>query len=1128
MDQSLLETFQMASARWQHAGWYRAVTLPERLAVLRANSAGPGAWRGDYAERMLRQWKAQPPFQNESCFADRLAMDGMTERDLFQLLAEPGEALQMRMPPPDWLQELCRIFEEQAPPVDLLLPESASSNPTAAFLSSVQPLLARGRQRLLLGIDELTEQYSYLPFDAQIIFPSLVVPLARQLLAKVSKTYALELKVAGMLGHLQGKTPQERFQYFVERLGKREIILPLFEEYCVLARQLVLAVDQWVDFSLEWLRHLCADWEHICAVFSPETEPGPLVEVRAGAGDTHRRGRSVTTLKFRSGLRLVYKPRSLAIDLHFQELLCWLNARGSHPPFQTFAVIDQGSYGWSAFVEARECASEEEVQRFYERQGAYLALLYLFDAADLHAENIIAMGEHPMLIDLEALFHPPTEMDHSLFDKEPVFAALQHSVMRVGLLPRYIWGNEDARGVNISGLGGEEGQLSPRAVPRWKDAGTDQMRLVKARAEIVSSKNRPTFKGRPVDARDYLEHILAGFNKMYQTLLDHREALLAEMLPRFARDEIRFLARLTDIYARLLSDSFRPELLRDALERERHFDRLWVGIEWQPYMARLIPAERADLLRGDIPIFTTRPDCLDLFTSQREIIPGFLPQTSMNLVRQRLQQLDEQDRVRQLWLINASFLCVEMNSQRHFAQPHLPQPLRTQSTRSDWLTAACTLGDDLCRRAIHGEETAGWPGIFQVSEHEWDVQPARLDLYSGLPGIALFLAYLAKLTGEARYQALARASLRTIQSQLQHSQKRHLVKSIGAFDGWGGLIYLFTQLAVLWNEPGLLQEAEELIALVRDSIACDDSFDIMAGSAGCIAALLSLHAVTPSTRALEAALACGDHLLAHACPMQIGVGWKLRQQEKPLTGLAHGNAGIALSLLRLAEVSGAERFRQAALAALAHERSLFSPEQRNWPDLRKNMESTPFGEKDAQGTERFMVAWCHGAAGIGLARLASLPYSEESMIHAEIEHALATTIAASEKFGTDPTLCHGTAGLLETLLSARQVLARDEYTPYIERLAQWLLAFLETTTSQGEPQLALWWRDTPGFMTGLAGLGYTFLRLADPLRVPSVLILAGPEEAAVLPQKAERRRVRIEADGLLAELDPGGESDVHA
>jgi len=34
--------------------------------------------------------------------------------------------------------------------------------------------------------------------------------------------------------------------------------------------------------------------------------------------------------------------------------------------------------------------------------------------------------------------------------------------------------------------------------------------------------------------------------------------------------------------------------------------------------------------------------------------------------------------------------------------------------------------------------------------------------------------------------------------------------------------------------------------------------------------------------------------------------------------------------------------------------------------------------------------------------------------------------------------------------------------------------------------------ESPGLLTGLAGIGYGLLRLAEPTRIPSVLVLAPP------------------------------------
>src|SRR5262249_22139482 len=144
----------------------------------------------------------------------------------------------------------------------------------------------------------------------------------------------------------------------------------------------------------------------IRSTFSPDEDPGVLVNVSMDAGDRHRNGRCVLLAKFDSGFQLVYKPKSLAVDIHFQELLSWLNFLGSQPAFCTLRMLDRGAYGWSEFVASETCDSLPALRRFYQRQGAYLALLYVLEATDLHCENLIAAGEHPVLVDLEAIFHP--------------------------------------------------------------------------------------------------------------------------------------------------------------------------------------------------------------------------------------------------------------------------------------------------------------------------------------------------------------------------------------------------------------------------------------------------------------------------------------------------------------------------------------------------------------------------------------------------------------------------------------------------------------------------------------------------------------------------------------------------
>ena len=254
--------------------------------------------------------------------------------------------------------------------------------------------------------ETLIATYSDLPFDPNTIETLLFVNLPKRLLSIVSRTLVLELHVARLRGQLQGDAPEQRFQSFTQRLHQRDVALRILQEYPVLARQALLCIHHWVTTSLEFLQHLCSDWQHLRSQLSPDQDPGVVVEVRAGAGDSHRNGRSVVIAQFSSGFRMVYKPRSMSLDVHFQELLHWMNERGNHPPFRLLKILDRETYGWVEYVDAQTCSSESDMQRFYTRQGGYLAILYALEAVDFHHENLVAAGEHPILLDLEALFHP--------------------------------------------------------------------------------------------------------------------------------------------------------------------------------------------------------------------------------------------------------------------------------------------------------------------------------------------------------------------------------------------------------------------------------------------------------------------------------------------------------------------------------------------------------------------------------------------------------------------------------------------------------------------------------------------------------------------------------------------------
>jgi type 2 lantibiotic biosynthesis protein LanM len=1082
---------------WHAPAWYRALSLTERLGSRSAATSDLSSTPGRTVDKVLSRlhaWKAQKPFDQEALFVQRLALDSLKEQELLSILAEPVDSLKDRLSSvPDWLAALRDTFAD-AHAVEKMLPllqETNAHHPLEACLPGLSPLFQRGLASLEEGVQALRQRYEFLPFDTEMLPEVFLNNIVHDILFQISKPVTLELHIARLQERLHGETSEERFGHFMRQLSQEKLVLPLLAKYPVLARQLVITIDQWADYACEFLAHICADWQAICTTFTPGSDPGQLMEVQAGMGDRHRRGRSVLKLRFGSGMQLLYKPKPLAVDVHFQELLTWLNKRGAEPRLRPLTLIDRGDYGWSEFVKSSPCTSHEEVARFYERQGSYLALLYALDATDFHNENLIAAGEHPMFVDLEALFHPHVHGNDPILAGNLAARAMDQSVWQVGILPQRLWSGKDSPGVDMSGLGGQPGQMMPHPLISWTETGSDQMRLARQRVEMPVCENQPRLGDQDVDVLDYRGAIIAGFTRMYRLLCQQRDALLTEQLPRFAHDEIRVVVRSTRIYGALWYESFHPDLLRDALDRDRFFDRLWAEVARRPYLARIIPAERRDLFRGDIPLFSTFPESRTIFTSEGEPLVDFLDAPSLDLVRQRVQRLGEQDLAKQIWIIEASLATLLMGREDAIERPLQIKPVRRPVRREHVIALATAVGRRLEELALQNDAGAYWMGVGFVDEKSWDLFPTGIDLYDGTAGIALFLAYLGAITGESSYTRLAKRALASLRAQVEEQEKYSFHPNVGAFVGLGSLIYLFTHVGVLWNEAHRLREAEELVARLPALICKDDHLDIIHGSAGCILSLLSLYAVHPSPRTLEVAIQCGDRLLAAAQPMPQGIAWKTLRDQRPLGGFSHGTAGIAFSLLKLAASSGQERFRHTALGALAYDRSLFVPDLNNWADLRvfpaRQPDPKQASDAPAEARQDSMVAWCHGAPGIGLGRLGALAQLDDAQIRQEIDIALNTTVQYG--FACNHSLCHGALGNMDLLLTAARLFNRPEDHEALEQATALIVGSLEANGWITAVPLGV---ETPGLMTGLAGIGYELLRLAEPDKVPSVLLLDPP------------------------------------
>jgi len=135
---------------------------------------------------------------------------------------------------------------------------------------------------------------------------------------------------------------------------------------------------------------------------------------------------------------------------------------------------------------------------------------------------------------------------------------------------------------------------------------------------------------------------------------------------------------------------------------------------------------------------------------------------------ERLHLLREEDLQR--WLERASAMCKQIKTRPHAENLLALRPSQTPVARERLLGEACAIGDQLCRRAIKYEDMAVWMSPTLITRsHEWEPRSVGTGWYEGIAGIALFLGYLAQMTGEQRYRTLTMLAVQSVRCSLEIS-----------------------------------------------------------------------------------------------------------------------------------------------------------------------------------------------------------------------------------------------------------------------------------------------------------------------------------------------------------------------
>ena len=399
-----------------------------------------------------------------------------------------------------------------------------------------------------------------------------------------------------------------------------------------------------------------------------------------------------------------------------------------------------------------------------------------------------------------------------------------------------------------------------------------------------------------------------------------------------------------------------------------------------------------------------------------------------------------------------------------------------------FLNAATKIGYKICRDAIWDNDRCYWlsPNVEDINGYpKTYFQALGNDFYGGTTGIAFFLTALYEAQPDEIFRETVMAAFRQAASQLP---KIIDTAQLGFHTGISGFAFVAMYMGEVFDNENYTKIAlAEIEKLTQINIATS-GIDVIDGCAGALPVLILIQKKHPSENLKNFITAIGKHLVEIAEKKEIGWSWNtIGQQGNNLTGYAHGVAGIGTALLEMQIFTKDNQYLEAAMQGFAYENHFFSLKHQNWPDFR-SFAQQPNSEPS------YACGWCHGAPGIGLARLRAYEITKNESYRKDAEIAIQTTLKHNSfEQISNFSLCHGLFGNAELLLYGSEILQENNLRKSAESIAEFgIKCFLDEQTpfpnGLNNPF------DSPDFMLGSAGMGYFYLRLFDSKRFKSVLI----------------------------------------
>ncbi|OXA78181.1 type 2 lanthipeptide synthetase LanM [Flavobacterium columnare] len=438
------------------------------------------------------------------------------------------------------------------------------------------------------------------------------------------------------------KTWEERYgitlNIFSKNLRSKHFKKYFISKYALLFRLVKDELERCLDFIYQILESLISDYLQIRKIVDFKI----IKSIEFGLGDRHNLGKTVSLINFDENLKIIYKPYSLSTNQAYNNFVdFYINEKKSLKyKIKNPRIINKDNYGWQEFIEHTTTSNMNDLREYYYKIGVHLFLYYILNGNDLHFENTICHMNSPMIIDMETLLSPNTNLETKIDFK---------NVLQVGLLPFSVFTGENY--FELGGLTDSKGVKSPF---KKKIINLDKGKIVEEEQFFGKSKNLPY--NEKINLLNYIDDIIDGFKTIFHIIMKEKDEIFEIVLKYFKQTKIRYIARDTMIYSHLLRESYHPFLLTYGFLLEKHFDWLWLQTFENPKLETIIQSEKNSLLNLDVPYFYTEFDSRDLKDFKGIVKKDFFKISSVDSIQKNISDINLSDLERQIWVIKASII----------------------------------------------------------------------------------------------------------------------------------------------------------------------------------------------------------------------------------------------------------------------------------------------------------------------------------------------------------------------------------------------------------------------------------------------------------------------------------------